>query len=127
MPDRRRHHRYLLEMNCFLTYASSVGTIIDICMGGLFCMCLEENKFGKDFPEKGADIVCEKAKLFAQGLPIKVLNSIVVPGEFAMGVKVRKCRLQFNQLKYGQNTQLEEIILSHARHFISEPGSILPS
>ena len=126
MDDRRRHSRSLLEMNCFLTYPSSVGTIIDISMGGLFCKCMEISKFGKDSPEKVADIICEKAKLLAQGLPIIVINSIVAPGEFAKEIKVKKCRLQFEQLEHVQKTQLEEIILSHTIHSITKPGSVLP-
>lgn len=113
MLERRQHQRHPLEMECFLTYASSVGTIIDVCMGGMFCMCQEANKFGKESPVKGADIVCEKEKLLAQNSPVKVLQSIVVPGEFSKEIKVRKCLLQFQQLAHDQQIQLENIILSH--------------
>ena len=79
-------------------------------------MCLEANKFGKESPEKGVDIVCGKAMLLAQNLPVKVLNSSVNSGQFAREVNVRKCRLQFQHLEYGQQNQLEDILLSHARH-----------
>jgi PilZ domain-containing protein len=114
MHDRRRHQRYLFEQSCFLTYAASVGTIIDISMGGISCMCLEENRCSKDSQEREIDIFCKTEKLLAQGLPIKVLDSIVVSGNFNMGLSCRKCRVQFEQLEHNQKTYLEEIILSHA-------------
>jgi hypothetical protein len=114
MSDRRRHQRYLLKQSCYLTNVASVGTIVDICMGGLTCMCMEENKCGKDSQEKGVDIFSGKDTLLAQGLPVKVLDSIVVSGKVHKEVKFRKCHLKFEQLEQSQKTDLEEIIISYA-------------
>lgn len=116
MDERREHQRYRPEETCILNYESSVGTIIDICMGGLSCKCLEQNKCCQDSSERAVNIFCKKNKLFAQGLPIKILGSKVLPGEYVMDVKVRICRAQFEQLKDEQKTYLEEIILSYAIH-----------
>ena len=117
MHERRRHQRYFLKGNCFLAYASSVGTIYNISMGGLSCKCLVKNECDKESMEKGIDILCDKAKLVAQKLPVTVLGSIVVPGKSVMDVQVRKCRVQFEQLEHDQKNQLEEIILSQAIQF----------
>ncbi|MCF8057229.1 MAG: PilZ domain-containing protein [Desulfocapsa sp.] len=114
MHDRRKHQRFLLEQSCFLTSAASVGTILDLCMGGLLsCMCLEDNRCSNDSQQREVDIFCKTAKLSAQGLPIKVLDSNTVSGEFDMGLSCRKCRVQFEHLELNQKAHLEEIILSH--------------
>lgn len=116
MDERREHQRYRLEESCILNYNSSVGTIIDICMGGLSCKCLEQNKCGQDSSERAINIFCKKDELFAQELPIKILGSKVLPGKYVMDVKIRICRAQFKQLKDEQKARLEEIILSRAIH-----------
>jgi hypothetical protein len=114
MYDRRRHQRYLLDKSCFLTNSASVGTIIDISMGGLSCMCLEGRKCGQDSPKKGIYIFCKKATMLAQGLPVKVLDSIIVPGKFDKGLNFRKCHVKFEQLEHVQKNYVQEIILSYA-------------
>ena len=113
MEDRRQHQRYRLEESCILNYSSSVGTIIDICMGGLSCMCLENNKCEQKSADREVDIFCKENKLFAQGLPITVLGTSVVPGEYVIDVKIRKCRAKYENLEEDQKVQVEEIILSH--------------
>jgi hypothetical protein len=127
MNDRRKSQRYLLEQSCFLTYANSAGTILDICMGGLSCMCLEENKCSKDFRDREIDIFCKTAKMLVQDLPIKVLESTVVSGNSYMEVNCRKCRVQFGQLEHYQKTHLEEMIASYAILPTSESWSARPS
>jgi hypothetical protein len=127
MHDRRKYQRYLLDQKCFLTNAGSVGSIVDICMGGLSCMCPDENKCCMDSPEKGVGIFCKTAKLLAQNLPIKVVDSTVVPGKFDNELKFRKCHMKFNQLEHSQKNHIKEIISSYALPAINESGSILPN
>ncbi len=127
MHDRRKHRRYPLDQNCFLTHSNSVGTIVDIGMGGLSCVCLEENKCDRYAGDKEIDIFCGQAILFNLGLSIKVIDSVIVLGKFDSGLEFRQCHAKFNHLEHDQKNQLEEIILLHTTLSISESESISSS
>ena len=82
-------------------------------MGGLACMCLNQNDCNHNFP-KQVDIYCRQQELWAKGLNINILGSKTEPGEFIPEFGVKICRVQFEQLIEEQVTQLENIIVRYS-------------
>lgn len=111
MEDRRKHQRFKLKDSCIINHSEVVGTIVDLSMGGLSCVCLNQNNCKVNQPVE-VDIYCRKEGLRAGGLTITILCSETCPGKFAEEFGVRKCRVRFDQLVDTQVTQLENIILN---------------
>ena len=109
MDERREHLRYKLNAECILHHDKSVGTIIDISMGGLSCMCLDQGECSQELSVK-IDIYCKKHDLCAEGIRFKVIGTEMVQGEFMEKLGKRKCRARFHQLDNSQQEQLANII-----------------
>lgn len=110
MDDRRKHQRFKLDNACIINHEKKVGTIIDISVGGLSCMCLDQGICSKGFSTQ-VDIYCKKGDLRAEDINIKVVDTEMVPGEFMEILGTRRCRARFSQLDDFQQTQLTEIIV----------------
>lgn len=113
MIERRKDKRYQLANRCILNHGNIVGTILDICQGGLSCMCLDSSQCEGVEPEK-VDVFCKKENLIARGLHVRKLDTEIIPGKYVKEIKVRKCRIQFDHLIDAQIAQLKNIILAHA-------------
>lgn len=113
MHERRKHQRFTLHDSCIINHAFIVGTITDIGMGGLACMCLDQNKCNSTFPPQ-VNIYCRKHNLLAEGINIKILGTKSKPGEFIPEFGIRTCRIQFKQLQKEQAAQLEDIIVKYS-------------
>lgn len=111
MEDRRKHQRFKLADSCIINHAEVVGTVVDISMGGVACICLDQEHCPHGGIEE-VDIYCRKEGLWAKGLSIRVLDSERIPGKFGEEYSVRKCRLQFVLLGREQAGQLENIIIT---------------
>ena len=113
MEDRRKHQRFKLHDGCILNHSEIVGTILDISLGGLSCMCLNPDKCSNQSMTK-VDIYCRRHNLWAEGIGIQVLNTDTEPGQFIPKFGTRKCRAQFVLLEEQQLAQLENIILQYS-------------
>jgi len=109
MEERRKHKRYTLDNACILNHATTVGTIIDLSVGGLSCMCLDQGDCEEGLSTK-VNIYCKKNDLTAQDIPIQVLSTGKMSGKFIENIGLRKCRAQFTQLDDASRAQLEHII-----------------
>lgn len=76
-------------------------------------MCLDSSQCEGVEPKK-VDVFCKKEKLIARGLHVRKLDTEIIPGEHIKEIKVRKCRIQFEDLIDAQIVQLKNIILVHA-------------
>jgi hypothetical protein len=110
MDDRRKHQRFKLDDACIINHEKTVGTIIDISVGGLSCSCLDQGICSKGLSTQ-VDIYCKKGDLRAEGINIKVVDTEMVLGQFMQDVGLRKCRARFRQLDEFQQTQLTGIIV----------------
>ncbi len=109
MDDRREHQRFILDAACILNHDKSVGTIIDISLGGLSCMCLNQGKCSLALSAR-INIYCKKHDLCAEDLQLKVIGTEMVPGEFMEKLGIRKCRARFSALDEAQQAQVTNII-----------------
>ena len=109
MDDRREHQRFVLDAACILNHDKSVGTIIDISLGGLSCMCLDQGKCSRGLSAR-INIYCKKHDLCAEDLHLKVIGTETVQGEFMDKLGIRKCRARFHQLNEAQQAQVTNII-----------------
>ena len=110
MDERRKHKRFKLDAACILFHDKSGGTIIDISMGGLSCMCLDQGKCSQGLSVQ-IDIYCKKHDLCAEDIRLKVIGTEMVQGKFLMEkLGTRKCRARFYQLDKSQQVQVTNII-----------------
>ena len=109
MEDRREHQRFILDAACILNNDKSVGTIIDISLGGLSCMCLDQGKCSQGLSAR-INIYCKKHDLCAEDLHLKVIGTEKVQGEFMERLGIRKCRARFHLLNKAQHAQVTNII-----------------
>ena len=109
MDERRKHQRFKPDAACILCHDKSGGTIIDISMGGLSCMCLDQGKCSQELSVQ-IDIYCKKHDLCAEGIRLKVIGTEMVQGEFTEKLGMRKCRARFYQLDKSQQVQVSNII-----------------
>lgn len=110
MDERRKNQRFQLQNTCVLNHSKTVGTIIDISMGGLSCSCLDQGECSKGLSTK-VNIYCRKKDIRAENITMKVLSTETVKGEFLEDLGLRRCRARFQQLDEEQARQLTEIIV----------------
>ena len=110
MDERREHPRFKLDASCILYNDKSVGTLVDISLGGLSCMCLDQGKCSQRLSNQ-VTIYCKKHDLFVEGIRLKVIGTEMLQGEFMERLGIRKCRARFHQLEESQQLQLTQIIV----------------
>lgn len=111
MDERRRHQRFQLNNSCIINHSRSVGTIIDISMGGLSCTCLDQGECSKGLSAR-IDIYCRKQDIRAEDISMRVLSTEKITGKFIKNLGLRKCRAKFIQLDDSQQGQLSNIIVN---------------
>ena len=111
MEERRKHQRHKLDGVCILQHEQTVGTIIDISAGGLSCVCLDHGECNEGLLTT-MNIFCRKHELCAEDIKMKVLSTEMMRGQFVEELGMRMCRVQFNNLKDSQRSQLANIIVS---------------
>ena len=109
MVNRRQYQRFKLDGACTLNYDKSGGTVIDISEGGMSCICLDQGECSQGLSAK-INIYCKKHDLFAEDIPIKVIGTEMVQGEFMEELGIRKCRARFQLLDESQKAQVANII-----------------
>lgn len=114
MNERRRHQRLPLRERCLIHHAGNVGEIIDLSVEGISCWCINGEQCGSTISRK-VDIFCKDMRLWARGLPMRVLSSELVSGRFLGEVPVKFCRANFDNLHADQRAEVENIILSHSQ------------
>jgi len=109
MNDRRKHKRFELDAACILYRDKTVGTIIDISMGGLSCMCIDRGECRQGLSTQ-SNIYCKEHDMCAEDIRLKVIGTEMVQGEFMEKLGIRKCRVRFHQLEKSQKSQVTNII-----------------
>lgn len=110
MDERRKYQRFRLEEACIIDHDNTVGTVVDISMGGLSCFCLDQGVCGHGLSTR-VNIYCKKYDLCAEDVTIKILATGIMPGEFMKDLGLRRCHVQFLQLDASQQAQLGNIIV----------------
>ncbi|NTV14404.1 MAG: PilZ domain-containing protein [Desulfobulbaceae bacterium] len=113
MNERRRSQRIPLKEKCLIHHAGNVGEIIDLSLEGISCWCLNGDQCTTTTSRK-VDIFCKEMRLWARGLPMRVLSSELISGRFLGDVPVKICRANFDNLPPEQRAEVENIILSHS-------------
>jgi len=114
MIERRQHKRIPLKEKCLIHHAGNVGEIIDLSLGGISCWCINGDNCSTTTSRK-IDIYCQERRLWARGIPMRMLSSELVSGRFLEGVPVKICRSNFTDLQPEQLAEVENIILSHGQ------------
>ena len=109
MDDRRKHQRYKLDASCILNHDKFVGTINDISLGGLSCMCFDQGKCSQDLSTQ-INIYCNDNDLCAEGIHLKVIDTEMIQGEFMELLGIKKCRAMFHKLDKSQESKVKNII-----------------
>ena len=73
------HQRFKLDDTCIINHDKKVGTVIDISVGGLSCICLDQGECSKGLSSK-VKIYCRKQNLCAENIKMKVLSTEKMPG-----------------------------------------------
>lgn len=108
--ERRKYERYSLEDACIINHNTTVGTIINISMGGLSCGCLDLGNCRVNIATL-INIYCKMFNIQAENLYMKVLGSEVFPGQFSKNIRFRVCRGKFCRLDNPQQQQLTNILI----------------
>lgn len=87
------------------------GTLIDISLGGLSCMCIDQGECSQD-QSTLVNIYCKKHDLCAENIAIRVVGTGMVIGEFLKDLGLRRCHAEFLQLDESQLAQVENIIVT---------------
>lgn len=109
MNERRKHRRFNLDAACILYHNKSVGTIFDISVGGLSCICLDQGECNQGLSIQ-IDIYCHKYDLCAENIRLELIGTEMLPGEFMEKLGMRKCRARFYLLDKSQQVQVSNII-----------------
>ena len=99
-----------MDAACVLSHDELGGTIIDISMGGLSCMCFPHGGKCSQKLSVQVNIYCKKHDLCAEGIRLKVLGTEMIQGKFIEKIGMRKCRARFYQLDKTQQLQVTNII-----------------
>ena len=99
-----------MDAACVLHHDELGGAIIDISMGGLSCMCLDQEGKCSQKLSVQVNIYCKKNDLCAEGIRLQVLDTEMIQGKFIEKLGTRKCRVRFYQLDKSQQLQLTSII-----------------
>lgn len=99
-----------MDAACVIHHDELGGTIIDIGMGGLSCMCFDQGGKCSQKPSVQINIYCKKHDLCAEGIPLQVLDTEMIKGKIIEKLGTRKCRAKFNQLNKSQQLQLTNIL-----------------
>lgn len=110
IKERREHQRHKLEGACIIQHEKTVGTIVDISLGGLSCVCLDQGTCSQGLSTQ-INIYCRNQDLCAEDINMKVLNTERMRGQFVEDLGMRMCRARFNIIDEGQKEQLRNIIL----------------
>lgn len=112
MNERRNHQRITLKNQCLVNHDGNVGEIINLSMGGISCWCVNGDLCNAATSRK-IDIFCKEKRLWARGIPLRLLTSELVSGKYLGEVPVKRCRARFDNLRAEQRAEVENIILSH--------------
>ena len=110
MDDRRKHQRFKLDGACAIKHDKKVGTILDISLGGLSCMCLDQGECSQGLSTR-IKIFCKKHNVCAEDIKMEVIGTEKVLGQFMDDIGMRKCRTQFLQVDASQLVKLKNIIV----------------
>jgi len=114
MKERRRYQRVPLKERCLIHHAGNVGEIIDLSLEGMSCWCINGDQCSTTTSRK-IDIFCKEMRLWARGLPMRILSSELVSGRFLGEVPVKICRANFDALRAEQLAEVENILLNHSQ------------
>ncbi len=109
MEERREFERVKPVDDCIVVHSKLIGTVWDISRGGLFCSCFQETPCGCD-ELKEIDILCGRGSFLVQGLKVKVVERQTRPGRFLRDFEIKKCRMQFAELREEQSDGIESIL-----------------
>lgn len=111
MDERRENQRFKLDQTCVIQHERTVGTIVDISVGGLSCVCLDQGDCSKGLSTQ-VNIYCKKNDICAEEINMKVLSTESMPGQFIENLGLRKCRAKFCGIDAPQKSQLASIIVN---------------
>ena len=111
MEEKREHQRFKLDQTCIIHHQRTVGTILDISVGGLSCVCLDQGECSKGISTT-INIYCKNSDTRAEAIKMKVLSTETVPGQFLEELGLRRCRAKFCDLDTPQVKQVTDIIVN---------------
>lgn len=112
--EQRKHKRYEIENDTFVSCNGNIGKIRNISMGGVFCRCV-----GNEGPKEDAcifDIFCadEDIKLKLKKVPVTIIKKHLDQDALCKTTLARRCNVMFDQLAPEQTSQLENFIEHYA-------------
>jgi hypothetical protein len=115
MEERRIAERVKPTEDCIVVHSKKVGNIKDISIGGLYCTCFQDSTCKKNI-QREIDILCGNGSFLVKGLQVKVVRTETIAGRFLTNFEVKKCRLQFVEMKEDQYFGIETIVAGACVH-----------
>lgn len=109
MEERRTTDRVKPTDDCIVVHSNKIGNIQDISSGGLFCTCFQDSTCEK-YTHQEIDILCGLGSFLVKGLKVKIVDTETNMGKFLTNFEVKRCRLQFVEIKEKQAFGIETII-----------------
>lgn len=115
MEERRVAERVKPADDCIVVHAKKIGNINDISSGGLYCTCFQDSTCRSNI-QREIDILCGHGQFLVKGLKVKVIHSETIAGRFLVNFEVKKCRLQFVEMREEQSAGIAAIVAGACVH-----------
>lgn len=109
MEERRTAKRVTPTEDCIVVHAKEIGIIKNISTRGLCCSCIQEQSCGRNI-QKEIDILCHNGNFMVKNLKVRIIDSEDVAGHFLSHFSMKKCRMEFLDLREEQTNSIETII-----------------
>ncbi|HBI16502.1 MAG TPA: hypothetical protein DDY20_13520 [Desulfobulbaceae bacterium] len=109
MEERRISPRVKPVGDCIVVHSQLIGNLKDISREGLYCTCIQESGCILD-SHKQIDILCGEGNFLVQGLKVRIVQMETVSGKFLRNLEIKKCRLQFEDIRDEQSSGIETIV-----------------
>ena len=109
MEERRVTERVKPADDCIVVHSKKIGNIKNISSSGLYCSCFQDSTCKSNI-HKEIDILCGHGKFLVKGLKVKIVASETITGRFLSNFEVKKCRMQFVELREEQSFGIETIV-----------------
>jgi hypothetical protein len=109
MEERRAAPRVKPADDCIVVHEQLVGNIKNISSSGLYCTCIQECDCVEN-SHRNIDILCGEGSFLVQGLRVKIVDMERISGKFLRDLEIKKCRMQFEDLRAEQAFAIETIL-----------------
>jgi len=109
MGERREASRVKPNEDCIVVHSRKIGSIKNISATGLYCSCFQDSTCEKNI-HREIDILCGHGRHLVKGLKVRIVDSETIAGRFLTNFEVKKCRMQFVELREDQSRGIETIV-----------------